>query len=60
MLYMIVETFKAGRAREVYERFEERGRMAPAGVEFVESWVDRDVQRCWQLMRTEDITLLEE
>jgi hypothetical protein len=60
MLYMVLEHFRDGRAREVYERFRAKGRMAPAGVEYVDSWVDTDIQRCWQLMRTDDVRLLHE
>lgn len=60
MLYMVIENFKEGRAREIYERFQQHGRMAPAGVEYVDSWVDLEVKRCWQLMRTDDVALLHE
>ena len=60
MLFMVVEHFKDGRAREIYERFHQRGRMAPPGVEYVDSWVDTDVRRCFQLMRADDVALLHE
>jgi hypothetical protein len=53
MLYMVVETF--GEPRAVYERARKRGRMLPAGLRYVDSWVDaRDLTRCFQLMETED------
>lgn len=58
MLYMVIERFRDGRA--VYERFRERGRMAPAGLEYVGSWVTEDVTLCYQVMRTDDERLLEE
>ena len=57
-LYMIVEHFKDTRA--VYERFRERGRMAPKGVEYIASWLDDRHERCFQLMETADRILLEE
>ncbi len=35
MLYMIVEKFRNGDPRPVYERFAEKGRMAPDGLTYV-------------------------
>jgi hypothetical protein len=52
VLYMVVETFKDGRAAEVYARFRERGRMAPPSVAYVSSWVDLDFHRCFQVMES--------
>ena len=57
-LYMIVERFHDTRA--VYERFSERGRMAPTGLEYIASWVDDKHERCFQLMETTDRGLLDE
>ena len=36
----------------------EKGRMMPDGLEYVSSWIDADLKVCWQLMRTEDESLL--
>ena len=52
MLYMVVEQFKDVRA--IYKRFREKGRMMPDGLNYVSSWVDRDLKTCWQVMETED------
>jgi hypothetical protein len=60
MLYMVVEQFKNGDARPVYRRFREKGRLAPAGLTYVSSWVEENLQRCYQLMETDDRALLEE
>jgi hypothetical protein len=57
MLYMVIERFKDGAAVEVYRRARELGRQLPAGLEYVDSWVDLDFRRCFQLMRTEDVAL---
>jgi hypothetical protein len=57
MLYMVVERFKGGAAPELYERFREKGRMMPGGLEYVSSWIDLDFKICYQLMRTEDASL---
>lgn len=58
MLFMVVEHFKDGDAVAVYRRFRERGRMAPEGLRYLSSWVDRRLERCFQLMETEDDSLL--
>jgi hypothetical protein len=44
----------------VYERFAEKGRMMPPGLEYVDSWIDGSLTRCWQLMETEDPGLFDE
>ena len=43
----------------VYRRFRDRGRLAPDGLTYVESWVDEPMQRCYQLMETDDRALLD-
>jgi hypothetical protein len=40
-LYMVIEHFKGGDAVPVYRRFRERGRLAPQGLSYVSSWVER-------------------
>jgi hypothetical protein len=57
---MVIETFTQG-ARPVYERAAERGRMLPPGLEYVDSWIDeRRLDRCFQLMETDDPSLFDE
>jgi hypothetical protein len=58
-LYMVVENFKNGDAFPVYRRFRDRGRLAPAGLTYVSSWVSGELDRCYQLMETEDRALLD-
>jgi hypothetical protein len=57
-LYMVIEHYKDTAA--VYRRFRERGRMAPAGIRYVSSWVEENLKRCFQVMETADRHLLEE
>lgn len=59
MLYMIVERFRGGDALPVYRRFRDQGRLAPAGLEYVSSWVDESLQVCFQVMQTADRALLD-
>ena len=58
MLYMIVEHFKNKDAVAVYRRFRDRGRLAPEGLIYVSSWVEEKMERCFQIMETEDRALL--
>jgi hypothetical protein len=59
MMFMVVETFRNQDAKAIYRRLHERGRMMPDGLKFVSSWVAADLSRCFQLMETDDITLLQ-
>ena len=60
MLYMVVERFRNRDAEAVYRRFGECGRMMPEGLGFVGSWVELNCDRCFQLMESPDLSLLEE
>jgi Domain of unknown function (DUF3303) len=56
MLYMVIEHFK-GEASEIYLRLRDKGRMMPAGLEYISSWIDLDLKTCYQLMQTKDESL---
>ncbi|HLO00462.1 MAG TPA: DUF3303 family protein [Pyrinomonadaceae bacterium] len=57
---MIIEHFKNQDPVPVYRRFRDRGRLAPAGVQYVSSWVDEKLERCFQLMEAESRQLIDE
>ncbi len=59
-LYMVIEHFKNKDAVPVYRRFREKGRMAPDGLAYLSSWVDDKLERCYQLMETDDRSLLDQ
>jgi hypothetical protein len=56
---MVIERFTQG-ARPVYERAAEGGRMLPDGLVYVDSWIDVSLERCFQLMETDDPSLFDE
>jgi hypothetical protein len=58
--FMVIERFRNGDAAPVYERLRQRGRLAPDGLTYVASWVDSELRCCFQIMETEDPTLLEQ
>jgi uncharacterized protein DUF3303 len=59
MLFMCIETFRNQDAKAVYRKFRDRGRQLPDGLAFVGSWVTADLDRCFQLMECDDVTLLQ-
>ena len=60
MIYMVIERFKSrDAATAVYARFAERGRMLPDGLKYIDSWVEDDFGRCFQVMETEDVSLFD-
>lgn len=60
MKYMVIETFKAGMVDKVYERFNEKGRMLPDGIYYLDSWLSTDRTKCFQLMRADKFELIED
>ena len=60
MIFMVIENFRGGDPRPIYERFAAQGRLAPEGLAYVASWVTTDLRRCYQVMECADQSLLEE
>ena len=57
--YMVIETFLPGCKEKIYERFFAKGRMMPEGMEYVNSWLEKNGDRCFQLMQTDDPSLFQ-
>ena len=60
MLFMVIERFKDRDAKAVYARFEAKGRQLPEGIRYVDSWVEANLDRCFQLIECDDATLLQQ
>jgi hypothetical protein len=58
MMFMVIERFRDGDPRPVYARADERGRLLPEGLRYLDSWVEANFGRCFQLMECDDVTLL--
>lgn len=58
--YMVIETFLENCEGKVYERFHDKGRMLPEGLNYLDSWLTKDGARCFQLMETEQYELFQE
>jgi Protein of unknown function (DUF3303) len=53
MQYMIIERFHPGKVKSLYKRFDEKERMLPEGVTYINSWINEAVSICYQLMESE-------
>lgn len=60
MLFMVIEHFKGRDPAPVYRRFADRGRLMPEGLNYVSSWIEVGMDRCFQVMETNDPILLQE
>lgn len=43
--FMIIENYKPGKTQEIYSRFNEKGRMLATGVEYIDSWIEENLQK---------------
>jgi Protein of unknown function (DUF3303) len=59
MLFMIVERFKGRDPKPIYQRLTESGRHMPEGLKYIDSWIEPNFDRCFQLMETSDLRLLQ-
>jgi hypothetical protein len=57
--YMVIEHFFSGCKPKIYERFHQKGRMLPRGLNYINSWLAKDGDRCFQLMEAADPSLFE-
>lgn len=58
--YMVVENYKEGCFEKIYERYNAKGRLFPIGLHFLNSWVNKDKNICFQLMESNDPDLFSE
>jgi hypothetical protein len=60
MLFMVIERFRDHDMVPVYERVRNGGRMLPEGLRYIDSWVEPNFARCFQLMECDDPKLLQQ
>jgi hypothetical protein len=60
MLFMVIERFRDNDALPVYRRLRAEGRSLPQGLEYVGSWVEANFSRCFQVMRCDDLRLIQQ
>ena len=60
MLFMVIERFRDNDMAPVYQRLRDVGRSLPDGLDYVDSWVEANFGRCFQLMRCDDARLIQQ
>ena len=60
MLFMVIERFRDNDMIPIYEQVRDGGRKLPEGLKYIDSWVEPNFSRCFQLMECEDVRLLQE
>lgn len=60
MLFMIIEHFQNADIVPVYKKLKESGRSLPDEIRYVDSWVDVNCSRCFQLVSCNDAKLLQQ
>jgi hypothetical protein len=60
MLFMVIEKFRDNDMVPIYRRVRDSGRSIPAGLKYVDSWVEPNFSRCFQIMECEDLRPLQE
>jgi hypothetical protein len=59
MLFMVIERFKDRDPAPIYARLRQQGRALLEGLRHVESWVEANFDRCFQLMECDDAVVLQ-
>jgi hypothetical protein len=59
MLFMVIERFKNRDPKAIYRRLRDGGRQMPEGLRYVDSWIEPNFDRCFQVMETTDPALLQ-
>lgn len=60
MLFMLIERFRENDMLPIYKRVRDAGRSLPDGLKYVDSWVEPNFARCFQLMETDDLRLIQQ
>ncbi|MBA3873585.1 MAG: DUF3303 domain-containing protein [Anaerolineae bacterium] len=60
MLFMIIERFRDNDMIPIYKQVRDGGRMLPEGLKYIDSWVEPNFGRCFQVMECDDLRLLQE
>ena len=55
MLFMVIERFKGRDPAPIYARLQQSGRSMPEGLRYIDSWIEPNFDRCFQLMECDDL-----
>jgi hypothetical protein len=60
MLFMVIERFRDNDMVPIYRRVRDGSRMLPDGLKYIDSWVEPNFSRCFQLMECDDPRLFQQ
>ncbi len=60
MLFMVIERFRDNDMVPIYEKLRDGGRLLPDGLAYIDSWVEPNFSRCFQLMECDDLRLFQQ
>jgi hypothetical protein len=60
MLFMVIERFRDHDMVPIYRQVRDAGRLLPEGLKYLDSWVEPNFSRCFQLMECDDLRLFQE
>ena len=60
MLFMVIERFENNDMLPIYKRVRDDGRLLPDGLLYLDSWVEPNFVRCFQLKECDDLRLLQQ
>ena len=60
MLFMVIERFTDRNPAPIYARLQEQGRALPDGLRYIDSWIEANFDRCFQLMECDDMQLFQQ
>ncbi len=60
MLFMVIERFENNDMLPNYKRVRDSGRMLPDGLRYIDSWIEPNFSRCFQLMECDDLRLFQQ
>lgn len=60
MLFMVIERFKDNDMIPIYRKLRDGSRMLPDGLKYIDSWIEPNFSRCFQLMECEDVRLFQQ
>lgn len=60
MLFMVIEHFRDSDMIPIYKRLRDGGRMLPEGLRYIDSWIEPNFSRCFQLMECDDLRRFQE
>jgi hypothetical protein len=60
MLFMVIERFRDNDMVPIYRQVRDESRMLPEGLKYLDSWVEPNFSRCFQIMECEDLRLIQQ